>query len=247
MSSPQLEDGHTQIANELLEAILGSDLTGKQVRVVMAIIRKTYGFKKKIDDMSASQIGMVCNLQRNHVTSCLNQLLAMNVITKTAGKYGSVTGINKAYKTWVFDSPKNVLVQKLDSPEIGLMIVQKLDCSIVPKLDTQKKTLQKKTSKEITFSQFRDNCKATGEQAISDTDPVLQFIDAAKIPWELIELNWELFNDYYLNGAGALKKYIDWRIVYRKTVKEGWYKLWAVYDGDVVATQKAKMLIKGMQ
>lgn len=101
--SPQLDDGFTRIANELFDAILGARFTARQISVVMAIIRKTYGYNKKEDDMSASQIGALCAMNRTHVTETLNQLARMNVICKRPGVHGSVLSIQKNYSKWIGD------------------------------------------------------------------------------------------------------------------------------------------------
>ncbi|MGP4870955.1 replication protein, partial [Klebsiella pneumoniae] len=37
-----IDDGYTRIANELLEAVMAADLTARQLKVVLAVIRKTY-------------------------------------------------------------------------------------------------------------------------------------------------------------------------------------------------------------
>ena len=64
--TPQLEDGHTRIANELLDAIIAFDFSKRQQKIVLQVIRKTYGFNKKVDDMTVSQIARSCRLQRSH-------------------------------------------------------------------------------------------------------------------------------------------------------------------------------------
>lgn len=110
--SPQLEDGHIRIANELFDALWSMPFSHRQHKVVFAIIRKTYGYGKKEDDVSASQIGDLCRLSRTHVTSTLNQLAEMNVITKKPGVYGSVIGINKDYSKWIFASTESVQVSQ---------------------------------------------------------------------------------------------------------------------------------------
>ena len=51
-----IEDGYTKVANTLLEAVYRCDLTARQFRVFLALIRKTYGFNRKIDNITASQI-----------------------------------------------------------------------------------------------------------------------------------------------------------------------------------------------
>jgi phage replication O-like protein O len=98
--NPQLEDGYTRLANELFDAILAFPFSGRQLKVVMTIIRKTYGYNKKRDDMSASQIANVCGMARPHVVKTLGELAGMNVIVKQSGKFGSLIEINKKYMSW---------------------------------------------------------------------------------------------------------------------------------------------------
>ena len=127
MSTPQLEDGHVRIANELLEAILGFGFSQRELLVLLTIIRKTYGFNKKEDDMSASQIGALCGVARQHVTTTLNALVARNVIAKRPGQFGMIVGVQKDHRKWVSDeqikarsdSPKSGLVPQQDTSQIG--------------------------------------------------------------------------------------------------------------------------------
>lgn len=99
--SPQVEDGHIRIANELFDAMLAYPFTARQQKVVYAIMRKTYGYNKKVDDVSASQIAEMTGLHRSHVTATITSLEALNVITKAPGVFGSILGINKDFSTWV--------------------------------------------------------------------------------------------------------------------------------------------------
>jgi phage replication O-like protein O len=100
-TGPQLEDGFTRIANELFDAILLFGFTSREVHVLLAIVRKTYGYGKKEDDMSASQIGDLCGLARPHVTATLNSLASRNVVTKKSGRFGSIIGIQKNHRKWL--------------------------------------------------------------------------------------------------------------------------------------------------
>lgn len=115
-ASPQLEDGHIKVANELFDAMLRYPFTARQMKVVLAVMRKTYGFNKKRDDVSASQIATLCGLQRNHVTTTLIELACMNVIFKVAGEYGSMVEINKNYQVWGSPDLGHPLVPKQDTP-----------------------------------------------------------------------------------------------------------------------------------
>lgn len=126
MSTPQLEDGFTRIANELLEAILGFGFSHREQSVVFAIIRKTYGYGRKTDDMSASQIGAMCGVARQHVTTTLNTLASRNVITKRLGEYGMIVGIQKDHRKWVSaeqlkQAGSALHLAQIDSPESGLV------------------------------------------------------------------------------------------------------------------------------
>jgi phage replication O-like protein O len=118
--TPQLEDGYVRIANELLEALLAARLTANQWKVVMTIIRKTYGYGKKEDDVSASQIASMCAMNRTHVTETLNQLARMNIISKRPGIHGSIVAIQKDSRHWVADeklddgTPKRIIVKTAD-------------------------------------------------------------------------------------------------------------------------------------
>lgn len=99
--SPQVEDGHLKIANELFEAIMAFPFGKNELRVLLAVLRKTYGYGKKEDDLSASQLGaLLGTMARPHITTALNVLATMGVIHKRPGKYGSIVGINKDYSRW---------------------------------------------------------------------------------------------------------------------------------------------------
>jgi phage replication O-like protein O len=114
-STPQLEDGHIRIANELYDRILDFGFKGHELKVLLAVIRKTYGYQKKEDDISASQLGTMCKIGRQHVTSALNSLALRNVINKRPGRFGSIVGVQKNYRLWVNDER----LKSLPSPESG--------------------------------------------------------------------------------------------------------------------------------
>ena len=98
--NPKVEDGYTKIANELLDAILLFDFSERQYKIVFAIIRKTYGYNKKQDDISLSQLSAITKIPNNHVSSIVSKLVEMNVIIKNKGKFANVLSINKAYDSW---------------------------------------------------------------------------------------------------------------------------------------------------
>ena len=98
--SPQVEDGFTRIANELIDAMSAADLTENEQRVLYRVIRRTYGFNKKQDDIAASQIGMECRMASSHVTAALNSLARKHFIHKRPGTYGCIIGVQKDWSRW---------------------------------------------------------------------------------------------------------------------------------------------------
>lgn len=99
--SPQLENGYTRLANELLDALLCAGLTSRQWAVVMAIVRKTYGYNKKEDDIGLSQLAGMTGIAKPHVSLAVRELESRNIITRKQGSYGHVIGVNKHIKSWV--------------------------------------------------------------------------------------------------------------------------------------------------
>jgi len=101
MANPQRENGHTMIANELLEAICRFDFTGAEMRILFFIIRKTYGYHKKMDKISISQFQQQCLLPRQTTIDCLNRLVRMSVLYKENTKNITKYGLQKDYDAWI--------------------------------------------------------------------------------------------------------------------------------------------------
>lgn len=91
-----IDDGFTRIANELLEAVMAADLTARQLKVVLAIIRKTYGFGKKFDRITNTQIEAMTGIHHTHVCKAKNEMIEMNIIIRS----GLAIGVNKCISDW---------------------------------------------------------------------------------------------------------------------------------------------------
>lgn len=98
MASPQLEDGYTRIANEILEKIISNrSLSAKELRVILHVIRKTYGFEKKRDWISISQFMKAVGGDRASMCRTLKRLVAHRLLVKTERDYG----FNKNWEQWI--------------------------------------------------------------------------------------------------------------------------------------------------
>ena len=58
MANPQLENGFTRIANEILEALSKAELSGSEFRLAIAILRFTYGMQKKSAEIKTKTLKM---------------------------------------------------------------------------------------------------------------------------------------------------------------------------------------------
>jgi phage replication O-like protein O len=121
---PQLEDGFTRIANEILEAIARTPLSDYESRCVHFLWRKTYGWQnpdgqsKKVDVISHTQWAEGTDIPRWHIDRVLTRLAKRKIITKQEIYRGArriiLWGFKKRYKEWL--SPKQVTLQSQLSP-----------------------------------------------------------------------------------------------------------------------------------
>ena len=150
MGNPQLDDGHTRIANELLEAILSFPFTSRQYAVVLTIIRKTYGYGKKSDRLAQSVIAEMTGIAKPHVCKTLKELAAMNVIAVDDSNFCHVITLNKGYKDWK-SSYQNGNGYQNSSYQNSNELVTKTVTKSLPKQSPQKKERKKENTSGVNF------------------------------------------------------------------------------------------------
>ncbi len=143
MASPQLENGYTRIANEIMEALAHIRISGEAWQVLGVIIRKTYGFNKKEDKIALSQFCLATGLKKNTVCRGLHKLFSMNLITKKENGIANIYALNKDFDTWkplpkkrTF-SKKRMIVLKKENESFSIKSTTK---------ETKQKTLLQKTA-----------------------------------------------------------------------------------------------------
>lgn len=127
-----IDDGYTRFANELLEAIASADLTARQLKVMLAYVRKTYGFNKKTDRIADEQIAQLTGLSRQNVNKAKKELISMNCLFMD----GNQIGVNRVVSAWQFSKCLQVsnFVSKLETKNVS-----KLETLNVSKLETHKR------------------------------------------------------------------------------------------------------------
>lgn len=101
MANPQKENGYTAIANELFERIVKTPLLGSEFQVVLFVIRKTYGFHKKHDQISLTQFEKGTGVSRPTIIKAIKNLVQMNMLVKTPLPAKTVFSVNKDWESWV--------------------------------------------------------------------------------------------------------------------------------------------------
>lgn len=96
MANPQKEDGHVQLANEILEVLARTPLPGMEMRMVLHVIRKTYGYGKKCDWISISQFAVALVTDTKNVCRVQKRLIQWKILEKKDNQIG----LNKNWETW---------------------------------------------------------------------------------------------------------------------------------------------------
>lgn len=101
---PQLEQGHTRVANELLEGLARHLTTsGNQLAVMLLVMRYSYGYQRKHADFTVLEIATKLGLDRKNVRVAVAALVERNMLTVTIrpGHTRRRYEIRKDLKRWV--------------------------------------------------------------------------------------------------------------------------------------------------
>lgn len=144
MSSPQKENGYTAIANELMEKLSLPGINGSEYRILLMVLRKTYGYQKKKDRISLSQFQLYTSMNRAQAVATIKSLVCKRILVKENGSYT----FNKNYDEW--------LVCKRILPETSMQTHTTASMQKHTKTSMQlhthkrkKENLQKKYSKNV--------------------------------------------------------------------------------------------------
>lgn len=150
--SPQLENGYTRIANDLLAVLSCAKMTDYERVVIFTVIRKTYGWGKKSDWISHGQFTKVTGVPRSRVCNTVTNLTERNILFRDGRK----VGLQKDWSKWSIEwriNPSEVLphqVTGVTSP--GNKSVTSPGTHKRNKETIQKKFTEQGSDKEIMFN-----------------------------------------------------------------------------------------------
>lgn len=152
-----LDDGYTRIANELLEAVMLAGLTQHQLLVFLAVMRKTYGYSKKIDWVSNEQLSQLTGILPHKCSAAKSVLVKRGIFLQS----GRTTGINKVVSEWseLPDSGKKKAAypKRVNLPESGKESLPESGNESYPNQANTKETItkEKKENKNTMPEQAR--------------------------------------------------------------------------------------------
>ncbi|WP_312601094.1 replication protein [Pseudomonas luteola] len=94
--------GFTRMDNDLYEALIGADLSGRELRVALAIHRLTIGFNTQTSRIAASVIAKLSGIHADNVSRIISELLRQRVIFRTGGSRSPI-GISPVSE-WKIDA-----------------------------------------------------------------------------------------------------------------------------------------------
>lgn len=230
MTEPERSvDGFVAIPNAIFDALLVADLSSRQLKIAMAIVRKTLGYGKRVDDVTIQQLANVSGLGRNNASPAFHDLIGMKIVSASKGRHGLIVSINDP-EMWDLTPSKietktKTNVSKLDGRtsqnETHNIQLQKTieEPPVVPQ---SSKPSRKQSA--VALQTWLDAKNAAGEKPIPEADPVFAYAEQAHIPLDYLRLCWLEFR---ARSIASGKRYADWRAAFRNCVRADWYRLWA--------------------
>lgn len=110
--------GFTRMDNDLYEALIRADLSGRELRVALAIHRQTAGYNLDSARIAASYIAEMANIHREDVSRIIGELLRQRVIYRDGGSKAPI-GISPV-REWRIDAKNNRKITAPKEPQCGV-------------------------------------------------------------------------------------------------------------------------------
>lgn len=163
MANPQKENGYTTIANELVEVLSKSNFSGTQLRIILFVMRYTYGFNRKTAKLSNKFISEGTGIHHISVSREVKNLVEQNVLIeaeKPTFNSARVLGVNKNYDSW---QNRGELAKPLTvSKNVQLTVSKSANRGVSEIVNQERKIYKYKSKKESNICSSLNNYKNNG-------------------------------------------------------------------------------------
>ncbi|POM15773.1 gp60 [Burkholderia cepacia] len=94
------EERYTRVAHCILEALALAGLGKRHYKVLLVLMRQTYGYDKVSDEISLTQFHDKTGVLPSNVSGAIDELVDMRVVVKVPGKHAASLSINKDIAQW---------------------------------------------------------------------------------------------------------------------------------------------------
>ena len=178
MANVQKENGFTPIANELIEAILRYNCPGNQKDVIWALIRMSYGYRRKECELALGYLSRMLNRDRSTISRDVRKLIKrgiISVVRKSDYNNPRLIALNKNYDNWEgFDG--KTTVEKNSTVEISSTLQLKKS-QLKSRRNLNSTVEETSTIKENNKEKVKENNKKNITQLFPKSiHPIQQFI-----------------------------------------------------------------------
>jgi phage replication O-like protein O len=108
MANPQAENGHVDISNEVMDALISHRVSGEEMQCLLFIIRKTWGWKKKEDRIALSQFVKATGINKQSCHRAIKRLESKKMIAVIKKDYENINSycFIKDFEVWKSSSKK---------------------------------------------------------------------------------------------------------------------------------------------
>ena len=223
MANPQVENGHVDIANEIIEAIVKTYFSSSESRIFWAIVRKTWGWHKKTDRISYTQFETMTGMSRRHIAPALKRLISRQIITQTGNGYTLEYGVQKDYEQWkIITQTGNASLKSLPEQVTKKIITQTGNASLksLPEQVTKKPVTEslpvwdESLPEQVTKSLLKQvntkekNTTIQKKKSSSSRYTFSEYVEEIRTKFPSLDIDNELekFNLYWSEGNRKLQR-----------------------------------------
>lgn len=156
MASPQLENGYTRIANEILEQVVKRPFAERQCSIIFHVMRMTYGWGVSMAEISLTQFESAIGVKSAACSVIIQRLIKLKVLLAEVVPGGRRLGINKDYEKWGV-LPRGALPLGILPAEVGQVLLARvrkgLPLEVVP-IKKGKKTKESNRLPPVAYEYF---------------------------------------------------------------------------------------------